>query len=118
RDRPSRPSYGRCRDPGPLVASAPMPTPADRAADAVERDEVLAFARALIAAPSENPGGTEDEAADVAADILSSLDLGPEIVRGEADRPSVVARLGAEDRPSLAWNGHLDTVPAGAGGRG
>jgi acetylornithine deacetylase/succinyl-diaminopimelate desuccinylase len=86
---------------------------AEAAAAAVDPDEVLAFARALIAAPSENPGGTEDEAADVAADILSSLDLGPEIVRGEADRPSVVARLGAEDRPSLAWNGHLDTVPAG-----
>src|SRR4029453_19605959 len=67
----------------------------------------------LRGAAAEHPGGNEDEAADVAADILSSLDLGPEIVRGEADRPSVVARLGAEDRPSLAWNGHLDTVPAG-----
>ena len=33
--------------------------------------EVLSFARALIAAPSENPGGTEDEAAEVATDILT-----------------------------------------------
>src|SRR5206468_11497071 len=74
----------------------------------------LAFARALIAAPSENPGGTEDDAARVAGDILSTLDLAPEVVRGGSDRPSVVARLGRADRPSLAWNGHLDTVPAGS----
>jgi succinyl-diaminopimelate desuccinylase len=96
------------------AADAVRSPAADAAAAAVDPDEVLGFARALIAAPSENPGGTEDEAANVAADILSSLDLAPEIVRGEADRPSVVARLGAEDRPSLAWNGHLDTVPAGS----
>ncbi|HEX6845282.1 MAG TPA: M20 family metallopeptidase, partial [Actinomycetota bacterium] len=29
-------------------------------------------------------------------------------------RPSIVATLGDGDGPSLAWNGHLDTVPAGA----
>ena len=87
---------------------------ADAAAASVDADEVVRFARALIAAPSENPGGTEDEAAAVAADILSSLDITPEIVRGEEDRPSVVARLGGAPRPSLAWNGHLDTVPAGS----
>ena len=45
-------------------------------------------ARALLAAPSENPGGTEDEAAAVAGDILASLDLKPEVVRGDAGRPS------------------------------
>ncbi len=87
---------------------------AEAAAAAVEADEVLSFARRLIAAPSENPGGTEDEVASVAADILSSFDLTPEVVRGDADRPTVVARLGDADHPSLAWNGHLDTVPAGS----
>jgi acetylornithine deacetylase/succinyl-diaminopimelate desuccinylase family protein len=90
-----------------------MPTPSDRAADAVDRDEVLAFARALIAAPSENPGGTEDEAATVAADILSQLGTQPTVVRGGEGRPSVVAAIGAGEGPSLAWNGHLDTVPVG-----
>jgi succinyl-diaminopimelate desuccinylase len=87
---------------------------ADAAAGAVQPDEVLAIARALIAARSENPGGTEDDAADVAAELLVSLDAAPEIVRSDAWRPSVVARIGAADGPSLAWNGHLDTVPAGA----
>jgi len=87
---------------------------ADAASTAVDPDEVLTFARALIAAPSENPGGTEDVAAGVAAEILASVGQSPEIVRGDGDRPSVVARMGGDARPSLAWNGHLDTVPAGS----
>src|SRR5439155_13020089 len=87
---------------------------ADAAAAAVDVDDLLGYARALIAAPSENPGGTEDEAASVAADILASLGATPEIVRGDEGRPSVVARFGDRPRPSLAWNGHLDTVPAGS----
>jgi succinyl-diaminopimelate desuccinylase len=87
---------------------------AEAAASSVDPDEVLGYARALIAAASENPGGTEDEAAVVAADILASLGTTPEVIRGDAGRPSVVARIGGADRPSLAWNGHLDTVPAGS----
>jgi acetylornithine deacetylase/succinyl-diaminopimelate desuccinylase len=87
---------------------------AQRAAAAVDPDEVLRFARALIAAPSENPGGTEDEAAAVAADILAELGATPEIVRSDEGRPSVVASIGAAERPRLAWNGHLDVVPAGS----
>ncbi len=75
--------------------------------------EVLAYARALLAAPSENPGGTEDAAAHVAVDILTSLGASPEVVRGEAGRPSVIASFGSGARPKLAWNGHLDVVPAG-----
>jgi succinyl-diaminopimelate desuccinylase len=87
---------------------------ADAAAGAVDPDELLTIARALIAARSENPIVTEDEAAAVAGDVLSAIGATPEIVRGEAGRPSVVARLGGAPRPALAWNGHLDTVPAGS----
>jgi acetylornithine deacetylase/succinyl-diaminopimelate desuccinylase family protein len=81
--------------------------------EALDTGEVLAFARALLAAPSENPGGTEDLVARVAADIVSALGAEPEVVRGEAGRPSVVAAFGSGARPKLAWNGHLDVVPAG-----
>ena len=84
------------------------------AAAAVDPAEVLDFTRALIAARSENPGGTEDDAAAVAVDILTGLGARPEIVRSEAERPSVVATLGGARGPSLAWNGHLDVVPAGS----
>ena len=81
--------------------------------EAIDTDEVLRLARALIAAPSENPGGTEDEAGAVAADVLSGLGAETQVVRSDAGRPSVVATIGALEGPSLAWNGHLDVVPAG-----
>ena len=85
RRRGGRPAPARAPAPGPArsaghpggrarVASAamvgedvagPASTAADAAAsaaaDAIDPDEVLRYARALIAAPSENPGGTEDE---------------------------------------------------------
>jgi succinyl-diaminopimelate desuccinylase len=86
----------------------------DVVASAVDRDEVLGLAQALIAAPSENPGGTEDDAADVAAGFLRDIGVATTIVRGDADRPSVVATVGGDSPTSLAWNGHLDTVPAGS----
>ena len=92
-----------------------MPTDrADAAAAAVDADEVLATAQALIRARSENPGSTEDEAADVATAVLRQLGAAPETVRGEAGRPSVVATIGGDAGPTFAWNGHLDTVPAGS----
>jgi succinyl-diaminopimelate desuccinylase len=80
----------------------------------VDPAEVLRFARALIAAPSENPGGTEDEAAAVATGILGSFGARTQTIRSDAGRPSVIGVLGTGARPSLAWNGHLDVVPAGA----
>jgi acetylornithine deacetylase/succinyl-diaminopimelate desuccinylase family protein len=91
-----------------------MPTDgADAAAAAVDADDVLAIAQALIRARSENPGTTEDDAAEVATGVLLALGARPETVRGDAGRPSVIASIGAGDGPTLAWNGHLDTVPAG-----
>jgi succinyl-diaminopimelate desuccinylase len=94
-------------------ASTAADAVADAAAGATDPDEVLRYARALIAAPSENPGGTEDEVADVVRGILTDLGADIRIVRSEEGRPSVVARIGSGERPRLAWNGHLDTVPAG-----
>jgi succinyl-diaminopimelate desuccinylase len=86
----------------------------EAAAAAVDRDEVVRLARDLIAARSENPGGTEDEAADLAASFLREAGAETDTVRGDAGRPSVVATLGGNGPASLAWNGHLDTVPAGS----
>ena len=95
------------------AASAAADAEAASAAGATDPDEVLRYARALIAAPSENPGGTEDEVADVAMGILTDLGADIQVVRSEEGRPSVIARIGSGERPHLAWNGHLDTVPAG-----
>jgi acetylornithine deacetylase/succinyl-diaminopimelate desuccinylase len=83
------------------------------ALDSVDPDEVVTFARALIRVPSENPGGTEDAVAAVTSDLLEELGASSAIVRSQSGRPSVVARVGDGARPRLAWNGHLDVVPAG-----
>jgi succinyl-diaminopimelate desuccinylase len=93
--------------------AGPASAVARAAADATDPDDVLRYARALIAAPSENPGGTEDEVAGVAMRILGDLGADVSVVRSEGGRPSLVARIGSGRRPTLAWNGHLDTVPAG-----
>jgi succinyl-diaminopimelate desuccinylase len=87
--------------------------PARSAATAVDPDDVLRYARALIAAPSENPGGTEDAAAEVAGTILAELGGTCTTIRSETGRPNLVATFGDGARPALAWNGHLDTVPVG-----
>jgi succinyl-diaminopimelate desuccinylase len=79
----------------------------------LDQDEVLALARALVGVPSENPGDTEDAVARLVVDVLTELGASVEVVRGEAGRPSVIATVGSGDRPRLAWNGHLDVVPAG-----
>jgi acetylornithine deacetylase/succinyl-diaminopimelate desuccinylase len=99
--------------PASPAADAAADATADVAAEATDPDEVLRYAQALIAAPSENPGGTEDEVAGVAMSILTDLGADIRVVRSEEGRPSVVARIGSGERPRLAWNGHLDTVPAG-----
>lgn len=94
-------------------AASPASSAADAVAAAVDPAAVLGYAKALIAAPSENPGGTEDEAAEVASGILSDLGATVDVVRSDAGRPSVLGRLGSGHGPRLAWNGHLDTVPVG-----
>jgi succinyl-diaminopimelate desuccinylase len=83
------------------------------AVEAVDPGQVLSFTRALIAAPSENPGGTEDAVADVASSILEDLGASPHVVRSDEGRPNVLGAIGGGARPTLAWNGHLDVVPAG-----
>jgi acetylornithine deacetylase/succinyl-diaminopimelate desuccinylase family protein len=96
-----------------MVEEAADAPAAVAAADAVDGDEVLRFARALVTAPSENPGGSEDRVARVAGELLAELGVDPRTIRDDAGRPSVVARAGTGARPTLAWNGHLDVVPAG-----
>ena len=82
------------------------------AASAVDPEQVVEIVRALIAAPSENPGGDERAAAAVARAFLDDIGIPSEVIEGREGRPNVVATIG-EGRPKLAWNGHLDVVPAG-----
>jgi acetylornithine deacetylase/succinyl-diaminopimelate desuccinylase family protein len=95
-----------------MVRASEISAAARDAAAAVDADEVIALARALIRSPSENPGGTEDGPAGIVAEVLAALGAAPETVRSPGGRPSVLGELGRGER-SLVFNGHLDVVPAG-----
>ena len=76
-------------------------------------DEILEFARLLIAVPSPNPPGDERAAADLIASRLA--DLGVTDVRragSSEERPNLIAQVGG-DGPALMLSGHIDTKPAG-----
>jgi succinyl-diaminopimelate desuccinylase len=85
---------------------------ADGAARAVDPAQVVSIARALIAAPTENPGGDEWPAVAVVRRALDDVAIESRLVESDAGRPSVVASIGTGP-PTLVWNGHLDVVPAG-----
>lgn len=77
--------------------------------------ELLEFTRTLIATPSVNPPGNEREVASVVRDRLGSLGIDQITEHSmQEDRPNLIARLGAGvPGPTLMFNGHLDTKPAG-----
>ena len=78
-------------------------------------DEQLAFARKLIATPSENPPGNEQAVAAVVREHLEDLGITDVTELAlEPERPNLVVRIrGAGDGPTLLLSGHLDTKPAG-----
>ena len=79
------------------------------------RDDLLEFARELIAVPSMNPPGNEQAMADAVVARLRSLGLDRIDVSAKVlGRPNVFCRLGhSPSRPTLMLTGHLDTKPVG-----
>ncbi|MEX2101431.1 MAG: hypothetical protein WEA54_02735, partial [Actinomycetota bacterium] len=73
-----------------MVEGATVEAAARAAAAAVDEEEVLDLARRLIRAPSENPGGSEDEAASIVTDVLDGLGAAPETIRSPTGRPIVL----------------------------
>ena len=81
---------------------------------AERRDELIGFARALVATPSPNPPGDERAVAALVADKLRELGVEQiETVGASEERPNVIARLGPSAGRALLLCGHLDTKPAG-----
>lgn len=81
----------------------------------VDSADVVALAKELIATPSVNPqlesGGTgEERVAELVAGWLRQWGFEVECSDLEPGRPNVVARLERGRGPTLALNGHLDTV--------
>jgi acetylornithine deacetylase/succinyl-diaminopimelate desuccinylase-like protein len=78
-------------------------------------DELLEFARELIATPSMNPPGDERAVAELVRERLVSLGIADiEVAAAAEERPNLIARVAGEGAgPTLILNGHLDTKPAG-----
>jgi acetylornithine deacetylase len=78
------------------------------------RDELVEFARELVATPSPNPPGDERAVARLVEAKLR--DLGVDRVETAAsveERPNLLARAGGTDGRTLILCGHLDTKPPG-----
>ncbi|MFW0788459.1 M20 family metallopeptidase [Gordonia sp. CPCC 205333] len=73
---------------------------------------------ALIEAPSENPGGTEEAAVAVLADACRRVGLTVSTQEVEPGRPNLTATLPGGPGPGLMFLGHSDVVPAGPGWTG
>jgi succinyl-diaminopimelate desuccinylase len=82
--------------------------------DAVREQEAIDLLRDLVRARSVSPPeGTEEEAARVVADRLRAGGIAARLDAVTPGRPNVLAELGDGDGPTMLWNAHLDTVPAG-----
>jgi acetylornithine deacetylase len=86
-----------------------------RVLDAIDADETLELLRELIRIPSENPPGEERAKAEYLKDFFARNGLEARLEEVAPGRPNVIVELGAKDGPLLVLNGHIDTVPAGAG---
>jgi succinyl-diaminopimelate desuccinylase len=76
--------------------------------------EVVRFCQELVRIKSVNPPGDELAIAEVVASFLKKAGLEVDLVKHTPTRASVLARLkGSGQKPSLLYNGHLDTVPVG-----
>jgi len=76
----------------------------------VERDAIVRMASDLIAIPS--PSGEERAVMEFVAGWCEGQGLEHQIVAKDPARPNVVVSIGeASAGPTIAMNGHLDTVP-------
>lgn len=82
---------------------------------AASEHELVEFARELIATPSPNPPGDERKVADRArAEMVRLGYRDVRVVAMDTARPNLVAEIvGPATGPTLMFNGHLDTKPAG-----
>jgi len=82
----------------------------------LDREALASLARDLVRMPSVNPPGDEKQVAEFIADRLKSGGFEVDIYDVYPQRPNVTATLkGAEEGPTLLFNGHTDVVPVGSG---
>jgi succinyl-diaminopimelate desuccinylase len=97
-----------------MMAERVRPVDVARLRAALDVNALVATARELVRAPSPNPPGDEATVAAVAAGLLEQAGAREvTIVAADEGRHSVLGRWGDPGGRVLAWNGHLDVVPAG-----
>lgn len=78
-------------------------------------NEIAALTGALVEAPSENPGGTEERAVAVLDNACRGAGFTVTTHEVAPGRPNLIATLPGGDGPGLMILGHSDVVPAGPG---
>lgn len=93
--------------------------------DKIEKSkaEIIKFSQALIKAKSSNPHlpneswkinkPIEKEVAELISNKLREFGLKPKFVSALSNRPNIVCSLKKSGKPTLIFNGHMDTVPIG-----
>lgn len=78
----------------------------------LEAGEIAAFLQGLVRAKSTFPPGDCEEAAGLCAAMFAREGIDYKVVADLPERPSVLATIrGIRERPQLAFNAHIDTVP-------
>lgn len=80
-----------------------------------DRSRVIERLERLVAFNTENPPGREIEAIDYLAAIFRGLGWAADVTSFAPERTNVVATLRNGDGPVIAFNSHVDVVPAGSG---
>ena len=80
---------------------------------AIDPDEVIAFLQDLVRVPSVNPPGEVTEAIAICARPLAEAGFSIQTLAHAEGKPNLVAAVGPEDGPVLAFNAHVDVVPIG-----
>ena len=82
----------------------------------VNEEEVSRLLSDLVRIDSTNPDNTEMEVAELVSDHLKESGCEVEFQEVLSGRPNVIGRLtGSKGSPRLAFNTHMDVVPAGKG---
>jgi acetylornithine deacetylase/succinyl-diaminopimelate desuccinylase len=75
----------------------------------VDRDAIIKVASDLVAIPSQS--GQERDVMAFVADWCGKRGIEFTIASKDPNRPNVIASIGNGEGPTIAMNGHLDTVP-------
>ena len=86
---------------------------AERVLAQIDQDETIAFLQALVCVPSVNPPGDVREAIRLCEEKLKEAGFATKVVGPTAELANLVATLGGNGGPRLAFNAHVDVVPIG-----